>query len=426
LAFNSSNIFFKYIGYQVVQNSSLSNFLDYQVTLVPLQYSGNAPNDISQYKRNDAMNLIFLDHFINPLNPEPNTSNELAFLGYNLSAFQLGLLNDPKLEQIIVHKMGHNLGLYHTYETGSHFLPYSPLFAITDCERITRNLSNPTFNADIAGDEVIDTPAQPQVSDSYFNNNCGSYIFDPSRINCYNEPYQNIDNIDINKGNWMNRIDQTTACNHYFTLGQTKKMREFIKNDVFTGFYQNPYFNGSILPTRNTVESLYQPYKTEIIAGTEVVQSPPPTDLGNGTAYVCRNQIYSQTFQRGFDYIFPDNLSPDITFASVNINPTVKFNTADYPVTIIQLAPGQTNLTSNTGYAKLNCTRGVICQVEAYKQGVKYSTEVLGSMNITLEELNEIQIKDPNLYNNLMSHYYYIIEKQTETGVITRETFYKQ
>jgi hypothetical protein len=47
-------------------------------------------------------------------------------------------------------------------------------------------------------------------------------------------------------------------------------------------------------------------------------------------------------------------------------------------------------------------------------------------MNITVEELTEIQVKDPNLYDNFLQHYYYIVRKETESGAKTQETFYKQ
>lgn len=39
-------------------------------------------------------------------------------------------------------------------------------------------------------------------------------------------------------------------------------------------------------------------------------------------------------------------------------------------------------------------------------------------MNLTLEELNEIQVKDPELYDKLMSQYYHIINKETSSGAI--------
>lgn len=46
-------------------------------------------------------------------------------------------------------------------------------------------------------------------------------------------------------------------------------------------------------------------------------------------------------------------------------------------------------------------------------------------MNITVEELDAIEVKDPDLYNNLMNQYYYILKKETESGAKLQEVFYK-
>jgi hypothetical protein len=45
-------------------------------------------------------------------------------------------------------------------------------------------------------------------------------------------------------------------------------------------------------------------------------------------------------------------------------------------------------------------------------------------MNIE-KELNKIQVSDPQLYDKLMSQYYYILKKMTESGAIKEDTFYK-
>jgi hypothetical protein len=410
VAFNSSNIFFKYTGYQEVQNNQLSNFTESWQITSNVNPSGN---DIAQYRHIDAMNLVFLDYFTNP-NPLLNdfAYQEHAFMSYNMSVFQLGLLNDPILEQTIVHKLGHNLGLYETCRTGNNFSTQDPLFTIAQCERITRDTEDLNFNADIAGDELIDTAAQPIVYDSFFVNNCGEYNFSPTRINCFDEPYVN-----INNGNWMNRIDVPTSCLHYFTPGQTKKMRKFILNDNYT----YAYFGNQHIPlTRNTVQSLYQPYE-RIQLVNNILST---TDNGDGTAKVCRGYTEQFKFQKGFDYQFPENQSPDLTEYTTNELPFISRPAFNCPITIMQLAPGQTNLPSNSGYAETVC-RGQVCIDEELVQGTIISTAILGSMNITVEQLNEMQIKDPELYNNFLSHYYYIVKKQTLSGAKTEQVFYK-
>jgi hypothetical protein len=89
------------------------------------------------------------------------------------------------------------------------------------------------------------------------------------------------------------------------------------------------------------------------------------------------------------------------------------------------LAPGLTNLTTNTGLVPVVCTRGLICQVEQYVAGIKYTTPLIGSMDVTAEVMNQQQLNDPNFYENLVSNYYYILKKQTESGAKSEEVFYK-
>jgi hypothetical protein len=47
-------------------------------------------------------------------------------------------------------------------------------------------------------------------------------------------------------------------------------------------------------------------------------------------------------------------------------------------------------------------------------------------MNITVKELNEIEVKDPELFNKLMEQYYYILKKYTSSGAIDQKVFYKE
>lgn len=121
---------------------------------------------------------------------------------------------------------------------------------------------------------------------------------------------------------------------------------------------------------------------------------------------------------------FPENQLPDLTIYNNNDLPLISFPPFNCPVTILQLAPGQTNLVTNSGQAYTIC-RGTICQDEEYVAGMIYSTQILGSMNITVEELNKIEVNDPELYNNLMEQYYYILKKETASGAIKEEVFYK-
>jgi len=54
-----------------------------------------------------------------------------------------------------IHEMGHTLNLYHTFGN-SNTRPHP-----TNCERVTRNINHPNYNAHEAGDELHDTNAVP-------------------------------------------------------------------------------------------------------------------------------------------------------------------------------------------------------------------------------------------------------------------------
>lgn len=46
-------------------------------------------------------------------------------------------------------------------------------------------------------------------------------------------------------------------------------------------------------------------------------------------------------------------------------------------------------------------------------------------MNLTIRELNEIQVNNPTLYQELLERYYHIIKKTTTTGAVSQEVIYK-
>lgn len=47
-------------------------------------------------------------------------------------------------------------------------------------------------------------------------------------------------------------------------------------------------------------------------------------------------------------------------------------------------------------------------------------------MDYTIEQLNTIQVKDPELFDRLLSQRYYKLKKETASGAKTEEIFYKQ
>ena len=270
------------------------------------------------------------------------------------------------------------------------------------------------FNADIAGDQVIDTHCYTPLQ--YYDVNC-QYI--GGFTDCENTQIianSTSDNIMVYPTfqNYMYSYTYSVLANlgvncplsPIFTPGQGKRMREAI-----IGYWSADYDS-----YRNTVESLYQPFETVEIAGNVVVSMQ---DLGNGSAKVCRNILEKHRFQKGFDYIFPDNFDSDPLVAGVNDLPEDINHTFNYRVVINQVDP----LTE--GVVEVICTKGVICEVESIVKGTDIITDFIGSYNFTIEEWDKLKVNDPNLYNQLQSGKYHIIKKETETGVVIEVTLYK-
>lgn len=175
-------------------------------------------------------------------------------------------------ETELVHGIGHNLSLYHTYEVGAHYPdPNNNLL----CERVNRvvDLNPAIYNANLAGDEVEDTPSQPLLQNYMFSFNPPScaYYYDSGLQNCYNEIYGNPVNGIINQ-NFMSGLYFASCDEMTFSAGQIQRMRKFIQ-------YNTLNYNESYIPSvKNTVESLFQPYSRKYIEGA-IIQT---TDNGNG------------------------------------------------------------------------------------------------------------------------------------------------
>jgi hypothetical protein len=204
-----------------------------------------------------------------------------------------------------------------------------------------------------------------------------------------------------------------------FTPGQKQRIRECLLHNLVNIYNDLQYALALNEDGTTNTSVLFEPYSSMDVGGN-IVRT---TDNGNGTANVCRARLREHKFQPGFDYTFPDNYDTDpITVGKYDFPvPPVRLQTGDYPITIAQLGTAPTN----TGIVKIVCTKGVICIDETINRGTLYSMQVLGSMNITVEELDAIEVKDPELYNNLMSQYYYILKKETISGAKLQEVFYK-
>ena len=365
--FNPHNIFFKYKGFDVSYNSNVTNGLQNGSTISSLGI-----NDSFAY------NIYFVNY--------THIGHAYSITGNTRAVFSYFTMSDINRVQVLGHEIGHCFNLLHVFNN----------YNTSECEHVTRDVNSSLYNANVAGDLIHDTPAQS--FQSWFTN-C-EYIYDPNSTDCEGEPY-----VDVVPANYLG-YDTHSTCEFHFTSGQVERMRTHLQNPPM------PH----IPLTYNTIESLYQPFEA-IPFGGNIIRSV--TDNNDGTAEVCRNMLIKHRFQKSFDYVFTNVNPSDPSSASINDLLEIINTTYTFGVQINQVNPEITN------DVFVDCHREPFCQTEDFVKGLVVSTKVLGSMNLTLEELNEIQVKDPELFDKLMSEYYHIINKETETGAIKQTIIYK-
>lgn len=149
----------------------------------------------SQYVNNDAMNIY--------------VTNDLDVRGRSFDYNQNVIRADQMNKGILNHEIGHSFGLRHPFV----------------CERVTRDPTDPNYNADIAGDYVVDTNAAPQFYSIMDDVSDDCMTFSGNQTNCYGEQYTNLTESDL-----KNIMTWTFCPRIIFTTGQKIRMRETIDN----------------------------------------------------------------------------------------------------------------------------------------------------------------------------------------------------
>lgn len=456
--FNQFNIFFKYKGFQIYGgddgNGNLTMIENSTDNINGIYARQNQMVDLCE---KDVINLNFVDQLLTPFNTITNELQHtyqyvkaIASIGRPILIFSLpsyfgvrsvgnGSEQDFRFDKnfVVCHEMGHTLGLHHIFENFKQ--PTNPIYPTFISENVSRNPTDALFNANIAGDMITDTPAV---------GNFPPWIYDTDICQAQPNPTFMSENVDINGtyldfenikyGNFMSYSydDVGTSFNHTgclgisnstknytFTAGQGAFMRNYILNNVPAALVvgNTGILTVNITQAITSVGSLYKPYERLKIISQNILST---TDNGNGTAKVCRGYTEQFKFQMGFNYQFPENQSPDLFNYTIIEIPNISLPAFNCPVVIAQLVPGLTNLTTNLGEAETIC-RGQVCTDEAFIGGIVLSTEELLDMNVTIEQLNTIQVKDPELFDRLLSQRYYKLKKETSSGAKTESVFYK-
>lgn len=199
--FNPFNIFFKLKGFDNQSFNSTAHHIGANLEEIGIYAKENgfiSPNTFNVY--------IPEDH-------GPG-SGEARF-NSTICAVQKSDFNDYTL----THELAHDFFILHTRE----------FFNTEDCERVTRNIDDPSYNADTGGDRVADTAACPRYNFSTLDEeldeeNC-LYIGD--LVDCEGTPYE-IFQEDIL--NYMSAF--AFSCRAIFSTGQKIRMHESILADV--------------------------------------------------------------------------------------------------------------------------------------------------------------------------------------------------
>jgi len=429
MSLDQFQIFFKYRGTNKIQSEDYQTILQYENTTYTgpnnTTYAANVvAQAVSQSLTENSSINIFIAHDMQQSNTT-NPGESLPLPGYQYSYDDAAA--DIHIKYIFVtleyakfvlqHEMGHVFGLKHTNEDGASWPETN-----APCEHVERpepitGADSGNVNCNSTGDRICDTYASPiPYEDSDVDEN-GNYI--GAGIDCINElqyttyddPANGIYHVPIKNFMNVNR-EEDIHFQSSFTAGQGAAMRY-----TFESLYPAIYARFEA-----PLESLYEPFEAVGGPGVNIISVSDTSDPA--LALVCRNYIIHNRFQEGFDYVFPiydefGNVAGPTTTAGINDIPDINNKTFDFPVIINQVSP------QIAGTAKVVCTKEIVCDEEPYISGHLYSMQVLGSMNITVEELNKIEVTDPQLYDKLMSQYYYILKKMTESGAIKEDMFYK-
>lgn len=403
--FNQFNIFFKYIGYDVIPNTTYmkvraANFpnsnLSHPTFAQLIEYSKTGmTNPVYDY---EAMNLFIVEGLdYNALSPyEPRIAGAATMGGID-SIYGYNYFLSP----VLLHEIAHNFFLLHTHEQSG----------TPNCEHVA-NFGDLLYNSDTNGDRVEDTKASFMFGGNYANPaTCTFQNTNNPVLDCIDTPY-----VDVPVRNYMSSMNscQNLAANYLpgtgeFTPGQGSVMRNFIAQ-----YYNHPNNFYGFSNAKNTVESLYEPYEIIPILG-EIV-SITDDGIPNGMSTVCRRLTgQNYKYQKGFNYIF--NRYGVVTNEQVYQLP----NYQDYGRFIItQLNPTYRHPFGYVCYRDTN-----LCELEPISGGKIYTTLNLGSTNISETNLNSQQIESQNLIEDLPNQTFNIIVKETATGEKKAETIYK-
>lgn len=437
IAFNPFKIFFKYRGIEhysaLYENPSDPDdpHNGTEVAILP-------KNKLLAWMENisDPNNINFVFH-------RPGTcQNDYGYgsIGSKTILFRYCKLNPT----YFVHQMGHMFGLLNTYYgTGyspqSNAIPQEPpcneepyddiLFTPNFTgipENVTRDENNAYYNADVAGDMVVDTPAsfrgaEDNYCHSYYPNTTYEFLEHPSIVD--NSP-EHLMYVDVDMFNIMTFTSRLNR--DHFTNGQGVRMRETIEISTL-----------NFAEVETTVASLFEPYKEvfDPLCNTNNTtldyyfseipdEDPRDIDLESGLTYrsidpnIPRGCIVSY-FQPGFDYEVywcrPINIQGDWEVGDLYC----VYDKESYIIPMISLGAKVIKIVQLDQYGA--CNHPFIDSIRA----VGGSIYTHGNTTYEADPLDSIQINNSNFLFSLPNGIH-TIKVQTNENEIIEKTIIKQ
>lgn len=481
--FNQHNIFFKYRGTNILYDSDFTD-----INTIPGYTVGLKNKFITEGLYEENMLNLFVVQGAN----QGNIPNDV-YLGASA-------INSPYILSTAIHEFGHLFNLWHVDPVSGVDLTDNLATCIANApnvwerkmsnlnipiggspsviENVTRDPLNPKYNAENAGDRVIDTDAafygfyqnfckdaeenfDTYIEDSRVVDNSGDvntscyYCFATSTKYSYtngNTFYTTLNNgitsnINLNGASWQSITTSILAtCTQigsgetyknlveerhnpmtrhrgnvdpfdiYFTPGQVNRMRETINNSSYTNAFQSKL---NLLDDGSPdISVLYEPFAMGGGSGSSGI----PTTAYSKTYSVNTSNTGANVWNCG-PFMMRFQPGFDCEFYPYNAS------------TITQTPYQQFNHSTTTSIGvkipilgqQIYQNFAPVCfySFEPFTSGDVKSLTTLGSGIYTQEQLDEIKASDPKLYEELQSGKYHIITKQTDSGFIDQKIIYK-
>ena len=411
IQYNPHKIFFKYRGYDGFNTPAdlpLINYVwddeseEYTCQTVPGALDPDGYGNMGRcqfgtfwgyatsngYKQEDAINIYV------PYGSE--FGGVARGIGSNMNITRIGNLTSP----ILFHEIGHNLGLAHTRSTNEH---------ATRIQFLPDGSPNPDFNANTAGDAIVDTNANSGFH--FYVDGVSTYPFiDESHCTYIGEEEDELgDRYTIFHEDVINNMGNAYTClTNYYTTGQVIHMHEDILTDP------------DLLVTLTDFASLYEPYTGEYLS-----------------CCYTEDQKYP-LMQPGFDYEFvycEDDVSPSAGRTEPWPFDDLSFNSGD----VVYSFDKNIDISDFDKIKHLNNTAIIIRQIDDSQARrcysnlaknaiggavVKFNDGVLNS-NVTVSPKDSTQINNPDLIMQL-DQGLYLIETNFDDGTQDQNVILKE